>query len=278
MTTLVTGARGRVGRLVLSGLLTAGETVRASSRTPRQGQFHDGVEVVQADLDDPSSLPRALAGVKKVFLYAHPKTATGFATAARAAGVEHVVLLSSSSVLFPDAATNPIALQHSIVEQALDQAGLGRTFVRPGFFATNALRWQSIRTERVLRTAFPEATTAPVHERDVAAVAVRALLDGAHRSRAYPVLGAGPLSVREQVAAIGTALGEPVRLEEVDVDTYRAELLTQLPEPAVDRFIRARGSVPLLPTQVGTDAVPEVLGRPALAFADWARDHADDFR
>jgi hypothetical protein len=68
-----------------------------------------------------------------------------------------------------------------------------------------------------------------------------------------------------------------VRLEEVDVDTYRAQLLTQLSGPIVERVLQDRGSVPQLPAELATDAVPEILGRPALAFAEWARDHAADF-
>ena len=151
----------------------------------------------------------ALAGVQKAFLYAHPRTATQFARAAREAGVEHVVLLSSSSVLRPDAKSNPIALAHSVVEEALDNAGLSRTFVRPGYLATNSLRWQSIRSARVFRTAFPEATTAPVHERDIAAVAAKALLDDAPKSEAPAVLGPGPLTVRQQVADIAEATANP---------------------------------------------------------------------
>ena len=140
--------------------------------------------------------------------------------------------------------------------------------MRPGYYATNALRWwQMIRTGRVLRTAFPDAVTSPVHERDIAQVAVRALLDDTHRGAAYPVLGAGPVTVREQVAAIAGALGEPARLEKVDVDTYRAQLLTQLPGPIVERVLLDRGSVPPLPAELAT-AVPEILGRPALTFAN----------
>jgi uncharacterized protein YbjT (DUF2867 family) len=279
MTVLVTGARGDVGGAVLAGLVAAGEPVRASSRAPRPGEFPAGVEVARADLADPASWPAALAGVRKVFLYAHPEGAAEFAAAARKAGVEHVVLLSSSTVLSPDAAASPIAVRHIAAERALEEAGLDRTFVRPGYYATNALRWwQSIRTGRVLRTAFPDAVTSPVHERDIAQVAVRALLDDRHRGAACPVLGAGPVTVREQVAAIAAALGEPVRLEEVDVDTYRAQLLTQLPGPIVERVLQDRGSVPQLPAELATDAVPEILGRPALTFAEWARDHAADFR
>ena len=278
MTILVIGARGNIGAIVLRELLAAGAAVRVAGRDPRPGQFANGVDAVRADLSDPATLPGALSGVRKVFLYAHPETAADFAAAARQAGVEHVVLISSYSVLAPAATFNPIAQMHLTVERALDDAGLNRTFIRPGYFATNSLRWQSIRTERVLRTAFPEAVTAPVHERDIAEVAVRALLDDAAPKAAYPVLGAGPVTIRHQVAAIAAALGEPVRLQEVDVDTYRTELLTQLPAPLVDRLIEAGGSVLPLPADVATDAVPELLGRPALTFADWARDHATDFR
>ncbi len=200
------------------------------------------------------------------------------AAPARKAGVEHVVLLSSSTVLYPEAEPNPIARTHIAVERAVAESGLDWTFVRPGYFATNTLRWGSIRAERVLRTAFPEATASLVHERDIAAIATRALLDDAHRGAAYPVLGAGPLTAREQVAVIAEALGEPVRLDEVDVDTYRDELLTQLPEFLVERLVQTGGEVPQLPAELGTDAVAEVVGRPPLTFTEWAHDHAADFR
>jgi uncharacterized protein YbjT (DUF2867 family) len=278
MTILVTGARGHVGGAVLTELLADGETVRASGRSPEPGEFPDGVEVVRADLTEPESFPDLLAGVRKVFLYANAEAPAEFAAQAREEGVEHIVLLSSNSVLFPDAEDNPVAMRHIAVERALEESGLDWTFVRPGFLATNTLRWQTIRTERVLRTAFPEGSTPLVHERDVAAIAVRALADNAHRRKAYLVLGAEPLTVREQVSAIAGALGEPVRLDEVDVDTYRTELRTQLPEIFVEALIQARGQVPQVPAEIRIDAVPEVLGRPALTFAEWAHDHAGDFR
>jgi hypothetical protein len=69
-----------------------------------------------------------------------------------------------------------------------------------------------------------------------------------------------------------------VRLEEVAVDTYRAELLIELPEFMVAHLIASGGSVPSPPADVATDSVPEVLGRQATTFAQWARDHAADFR
>ena len=62
------------------------------------------------------------------------------------------------------------------------------------------------------------------------------------------------------------------------MDTYRAQLLAQLPGPIVERVLQDRGSVPPLPADLAADAVPEILGRPALTVAAWARDHAADFR
>jgi uncharacterized protein YbjT (DUF2867 family) len=84
---------------------------------------------------------------------AHPEGAAEFAAAARKAGVEHVVLLSSSTVLYPDAAASPIALRHLAAERALDEAGLDRTFVRPGL----------LRHERAALVAVDPHRARPAH-------------------------------------------------------------------------------------------------------------------
>lgn len=276
--TLVTGARGSIGKEVLAGLLAAEQTVRASSRNPQDGEFPEGVEVVRADLAKPKTFPKLLAGVGRVFLYANAEAPKQFLTAARDAGVEHIVLLSSHSVLFPNPENNPIAMMHLKVERALRESGLEWTFIRPGYLATNTLRWESIRAERVLRTAFPDGTAFLVHERDVAEVSVQSLIGDSHRGKAYLLPGAGPLTVREQVAAISDALGETVHIQEVDVATYRAELLTQVPESLADRLIEFKGQIPQVPSNMRVDAVPEVLGRPPLSYHAWAKEHAADFR
>jgi uncharacterized protein YbjT (DUF2867 family) len=279
MTILVIGARGHIGGAVLDELLRSGEPVRASSRDPERADLPDAVEVVRADLGDPETFPDLLAGVRNVFLYAHSAHAATFADAARDAGVEHLVLLSSNSVIFPDARQNPTAVEHLDVEHALRESGVGWTFVRPGYLATNTFRWApSIRTDRTVRTAFPEGGTPLVHERDVAGVAARALLDDAHRGQAYLVLGGASLTEQEQVDAIADALGEPVELDVLTVDAYRSELLARIPEAFVEPIIQARGRVPQVAEELRVDAVPMVLGRPPLSFAAWADDHVADFR
>jgi len=61
------------------------------------------------------------------------------------------------------------------------------TFLHPGMFAANAYRWWApqIRTGNVVRWPFAAVPTAPIHERDVAAIAVRSLLASEHTDAEY---------------------------------------------------------------------------------------------
>ena len=64
----------------------------------------------------------------------------------------------------------------------------------------------------------------------------------------------------------------------MDIPTYRTELIAQVPESLADRLVQMKGVIPQVPPEFRIDAVPELLGRPALSFADWATEHAADFR
>ncbi|WP_413098215.1 SDR family oxidoreductase [Streptomyces sp. Inha503] len=140
--TLVMGARGSIGTYVLSTLREQGLPVRASARKPQPRQFPGDVEVIAADLGDPASLRTAFAGVRQVFLYAHHDGTDGVIAAARAAGVEQLVLMSSGSVIHPTSAGNTITEEHRAIENAFAAASdLTVVPVRPLVLATNALNW-----------------------------------------------------------------------------------------------------------------------------------------
>jgi uncharacterized protein YbjT (DUF2867 family) len=279
MVAVVFGAQGNVGRHVVAGLLAAGEQVRATSRDPGSARLPPGVEAVTADLEQAHTLPAALAGAEKVFLYARPRGIDDVVAAARTAGVRQVALLSSAAVTRPDAKDHPIARDHRTVELALEGSGLAWTFVRGGMFATNALWWwaRSIRKHSAVRTPYPDAYTAPVHEQDLADIAVTALTRPGHDRAAYTVVGPQSLTVRQQVQDIATAIGRPIALQVCPVDEARAELGQTMPAAAVDAVLRLWAAGIGTPAPTST-VVPDVTGHPARTFAEWARDHADDFR
>jgi len=168
---------------------------------------------------------------------------------------------------------------HQAVEEALEKSGLEWTFIRGGMFATNALGlWApSIRRNGRVALPYPEARTAPVHEADLAALAVAALTTDEHVGRAYPLWGPEALTQREQIARISAAAGRPIVVDEVGADEARAEMSRTMPAAAVDAILAMWASSTVHPAET-SNLIPELLGRPAHTFADWAADHAEAFR
>jgi uncharacterized protein YbjT (DUF2867 family) len=268
MTALITGARGSIARNVIAQLLASGEPVRAASREPAATDLPDGVAPVRWDLADPGTLAPALDDVDKVFLYAASDGIDAFITAAKAAGVERVVLLSSAAAADPGGDRNEIGRRHLDAERPLEASGLAWTFVRPAMFATNALWWaESIREAGVVRIPYPDALVNPIHERDIAEVAVAALTEDGHAGRAHLVDGPRHLTQRRQVELIGEAVGREIAVEELP----RAAAARFMPEPLLDMLAAGR-ALRYGPTSEA------VTGRPARTFEQWAADHAADFK
>jgi uncharacterized protein YbjT (DUF2867 family) len=275
---LVSGGTGNVGGEVVALLAGQGETVRALSRNAEKAVFPvPPAEVVQGDLAMPESLSAALAGVSSVFLYAIPGTAPGFAAAARAAGVRKVVFLSSAAVR-DDAAQQPdmIAALHAGIEQSLDDAGLDWVFIRPGALAANARQWAPQVAGGTVFLPYPDATSAPVHERDVAAVAVGALTSDDYDGSALAVTGPQSLSQAEQVAIIGEVTGRQIMVVQVPPEAARAQLVQVLPEPVADALLAGWRQSAGRPAAV-TPTVQEVTGQPARSFREWVSDHRAEF-
>jgi uncharacterized protein YbjT (DUF2867 family) len=278
MTILVTGVRGRVGRTVLHRLLGAGAAVRAASGTLGDTVLPGGEPPARLELGDPDTFPAALKGIRKVFLYARPDTAPRFVREAVDAGVEHVVLLSSLAIEADGAEHSPIARQHQDVEEALRASELDWTFVRAGGFAANALQWAApIRAGHGLRLAYPDTYSEPVHESDIAEVATRALLDDAHRGAVLRITGPESLSARQQAELIGQAAGIRVAVERISRAEQREQLTAVLPEAFADILLDYQEQRDGRPEAPLPD-VERVLGRGAVPFAEWAREHAAAFR
>ncbi|WP_338931880.1 NAD(P)H-binding protein [Streptomyces netropsis] len=282
---VVTGATGNIGRELVERLLAAGVGVRAVSRDPERAGLPAGVEVVRADLTDGADLGALLAGARALFLNiaATGLEAGALIEAATKAGVRRIVFNSSMSVTdTPADEEGFIARAHAAAERAIRDSGLEWTLVRGGMYATNALQWaEQIRSEGVVRGAYAEAVGAPVHEADLADLAAAALLDttGTHLGQAYVATGPAGVTMAEQVAAIGRALGRPdVRFQEISFEEAVAAMeRAGAPRVAAEDIIRYFGASVGQEALV-TDAVQRVTGHPARSFEQWARDHVADFR
>jgi uncharacterized protein YbjT (DUF2867 family) len=279
---LVTGATGRVGRLVVAELLAAGVPVRALTRRPSAAELPAAVEVFAGDLAAPESLDAALQGVGTVFLlWTAPPATTGAVVERLAAHTRRVVFLSSPHQtphpFFQQ--PNPMAALHAGIERSIAAAGLAATMVRPGMFASNVTFWwaDAIRNGGVVRWPYGAAETAPIDERDIAAVAARALYQDGHAGGDYVLTGPESLSQAEQVSIIADTIGRPIRFEELTPEEFRRETEGRWPPPVVNMLLNAWGAAIGQPAFV-TSTVADIVGTPARTFRQWAADHADAFQ
>jgi uncharacterized protein YbjT (DUF2867 family) len=278
---LVTGSTGRVGRMVVDQLLDAGVPVRALTRQPATAAFPAAVEVVRGDFTIPDSLEEGLRGVSAVFLvWTLPFAAAPAAIERIGRHARRIVFLSAPHrtphPFFQQ--PNPMAKLHADIEQLITDAGMISTVIRPGMFASNALHWwaPTIRSGHTIRWPYGAAETAPVDERDVAAVAARVLSDGGHGGGDYVLTGPESLSQAEQVRIIGTAIGRDIKFQELSPDEFRRETADTWPRPVVDMLLAAWDATMGHPAYI-TSSVSDVLGTPARTFHQWATDHASAF-
>jgi uncharacterized protein YbjT (DUF2867 family) len=168
-----------------------------------------------------------------------------------------------------------MAVLHADIEQLVAAAGLESTIIRPGMFASNSLSWwaPAIRAGDVVRWPYGAAETAPVDDRDVAAVAALALYQDGHAGGDYVLTGPESLSQAAQVSIIGDVLGRRIRFEELSPDEFRRETEKSAPRPVVDMLLAAWGATIGRPAYV-TSTVSDILGAAPRTFRQWVADHA----
>lgn len=298
MTILVTGASGNTGRRVVDLLVAAGQRVRAMTRHPEAVTSRAAVDVIQSDFRRPETWPAALDGVKQIYLFpfvdVDVEPGSGFVDLAVRAGVRRFVVHSAAAAAFEsdDAPYDPgisalrrhlaqERLAHRAVERAVEATDAQWTHVRPGLLAVNALDWSGrIRSEQVVRAPYATAGFPWVHEADIADVAVAAMLTDAHLGAAYTVTGPVKVSQVEQAAAISAAIGAEIRFEELTPQQARDQWINdgydgETADWLIELLAASLDEPDLLPP---TDTYQRVTGRPPRTFAQWAFDHAADFR
>jgi uncharacterized protein YbjT (DUF2867 family) len=273
---LIAGATGNVGSELVRLLADQGQPVRAITRDGRSDRLPAGVAQVAGDLNDPESLRPALAGVRAMFQMPGYQGAARTLGYARAAGVEHVVLLSGSSVLSTDT-SNFISTYMLEAEADLKSSGLPWTVIRPYAFMSNTLQWiPQLKAGDVVTAPFAGVRQAVTDPSDIAAVAALALAGQEHAGKTYPVTGPQSLLPADRVRILGDVLGRNLELRPQPDDEARAEMSATMPEKYVAAFFSfyAEGT---LDESVPLTTVADLTGRPPRTFEQWARTHAAAF-
>ena len=245
-------------------------------RNPEASRFPPQVEVVRGDLTLPETLDACLDGIDSVFLVWTVPPATAGAVLERIAkSIQRIVFLSAplktAHPFFQE--PNPLRPIAEQMERLIETSRLEWTFLRPGMFAGNARHWwgPQIRAGDVVRWPYLSAPTAPIDERDIAAIAVRALREDGSAGAEYVLTGPQSLTQLEQLSIIGRVIGRSLQVEEISPEEARQEL--HIPAMLLDAWGAAVGQPAFV-----TSTVADITGRPARTFLDWATDHVAEFR
>jgi (4-alkanoyl-5-oxo-2,5-dihydrofuran-3-yl)methyl phosphate reductase len=277
---LVSGATGNVGGELVPQLLAAGQKVRVLTRDHgKAAHLGTQVETVAGDMDKPQTLASALDGVRAVYLVARSDQVATMVTAARQAGVQHIVRQSTMEAGF-DPPVGP-GRWHRAAELATERSGLAWTHLRPTMMMVNTSDWWApgIRTSRTVRFPGGLGRISPVDPRDIAATACAVLTQPGHHGRAYDVTGPQLLTIGEMVAILSRVLGQDIRY--IDV-----------PETEAGAWMAQSGAPPtvvaaLLETLAGirankfahiADTVARLTGHPGHTYQTWCQEHADAFQ
>jgi uncharacterized protein YbjT (DUF2867 family) len=269
---VVTGATGRLGRLVVEGLKARGARIRVLSGRPADARALLGadIEVAAGRFEDEAALGAAFAGADRLLLLS-PLTESMAAgqiaaakTAARA-GLRRIVKISGSDWTIEPEGSTLSGDAHRRVEEALAATGLETVALRPNAWMQTSLgpALERTATSRVLALPYGERPVSFIDARDIADVAVAQLL--APAVAAGPLVLTGPRAVTAGEIATLTSgiLGHPVGVKLLS----RAELDAQLTEAGAHAFHRTNVTrfVALLSAGVAaglTPTVEQLLRRP----------------
>jgi uncharacterized protein YbjT (DUF2867 family) len=274
---VVTGGTGRVGAQVAAQLRERDLPVRVVSRRP--ARLPDGTEAARADLADPASLEPHLLDADALFLL-WPFTSAEL-TAALAPKLAEIAARHVGRLVYLSAqpAGERPGSFWALVEQAIEDAGVPWTFLRPTGFASNTLMWaDQIRSGDVVRWPFGAAARALIDERDIAAVAVRVLTEDGHAGSRYVLSGPAVLTQAEQLAAIGQALGRDLTWEELPKAEAQHALAAAWGDPGFAASALDTWEQFVTHPETVTCTVRDVTGAPARSFADWAAANAGAFQ
>jgi NAD(P)H dehydrogenase (quinone) len=236
---VVTGASGQLGRLVIAALLQkvpAGEIVAAVRNPAKVADLAArGVQVRQADYDQPASLAAAFKGADKLLLISASEVGRrvpqhrAVIDAAKAAGVG---LLAYTSILHADTSPLPLAAEHQETEALIRASGLPAVILRNSWYTENYLAGIPAALQYgVLLGSAGAGRIASAARADYAEAAAAVLTQDEQAGRIYELAGDESYTLAELAGEIARQSGKAVAYQDLPESEFKAALLgAGLPE------------------------------------------------
>jgi uncharacterized protein YbjT (DUF2867 family) len=209
---------------------------------------------------------------------------TNLVDEAKKAKVKHIV---KQSVMGADLEADVGTMRlHRQAEKIIEKSGIPYTFLRPNEFMQNFVNFHSpsIKSNNAFYFPREDAKVSFVDVRDIAAVAVKTLIDDdgsddKHSNKTYLITGPEALSYYQAAEILSNATGKKISYVNVSDEEARGAMketgmndwLINTISELSDYFRKGYGS------QVSS-AVEEITGKKPISFSQFAKDYTEAFR
>jgi len=244
----ITGAAGKLGQLVLKGLLQqvpANQIVATVRSLEKADDLRAlGVQVREADYDRPEMLLEAFRGVDKLLLVSAVVPGQRFGqhkaviNAAKQAGVK---LVAYTSILRAGTSELLLAQEHKKTEEYLKDSGLEFVLLRNGWYLENDTgSLTAALAQGALIGSSGQGRFASASRADYADAAVAVLTQPGHTNKTYELAGDQSFSMPELAEEVSKQAGKTVVYNDLPSAEFEAVLQSfGLPQMFVDAIVDA---------------------------------------
>ncbi len=258
----------------MKALQRKGIPFTAATRNADKAEEKLGADLstVYFDFSDPGSFRAALDGVETLFLCG-PSATPGaqemllpLIDEAERQSVKHIVFIAS----YPK------------VMEAIQNAGIGYTFLRANFFMQNFEIYQveDIKKRNQIFMPAGEGKAPFIHTRDIGEVAAKVLED-TRKFDSETIYLTGPELMDHFRAAevFSEALGRKITYQNPDDETYRSEMEKRgFSETYINAMIAVFGKIRKGQVAKTSPAVEQLLGRKPLTLKSYVQENRDLFQ
>ncbi|MDD2894364.1 MAG: SDR family oxidoreductase [Halothiobacillaceae bacterium] len=273
---VVTGATGQLGHLVITSLLKkvpASSIVAAVRNVEKAADLAAlGVQVRQADYNQPASWDAALKGADKVLLISSSEIGQrarqhqAVIDAAKRAGVK---LLAYTSVLHADTSILGLAAEHRATEAAIKASGVPYVFLRNGWYIENYA--MAIPTALQMGSVFGcagEGRISGAARADYAEAAAVALTSEGQAGKTYELAGDSAFTLGEFAAELAKQTGKAINYVNLPEAEYKKALLgAGLPELLAELLANSDTGVSKGALLDDGKQLSKLIGRPTTAMS-----------
>ena len=285
----VFGATGNIGTELLYHLSKAKLNAVGVTRDISKAKPPGNIRWIEADINDPASLPKVLKHSRAVFLLSGHSPAfveqqKNVIRAAAACGVPHLVKLSSGAVdegspfYIPDSF---IGKAHGEVELFLKSSGLNWTLLQPNAFMQNWLGdlAVTVKQEHKIYEATAEGKRAYIDLRDISEVAFKVLTEPEkHVGKTYLLTGQEAVNFYDVAEIISEITGKDIGFTALSIEGARERLEKKgLPPIAIQSILAYAEAQREGKTAYVSDVVSTILKRPARSVRSFVEDHLTYF-